>query len=148
MAIQGAHEFTARGGPDLDGSIPAGGHNILLIKVNHIDGSPMTDENTAQRYLAGRGHVPDGDRAVLRAGHHHAVVEAQMQHRLAVMDEGVDHLAGIDVPYANCGVAGPTDDYLVIVLQAQHRSSVANEGLQTDIERCNLANPSMYSIIP
>lgn len=145
MAVQSAHKFTAGGGPHFDGAIPAGGHNILLIEVDHIDGGSVANEYSAECYLAGRGHVPHGNGAILGASHHHAVVEAQVQHRLAVMDEGVDHFATIHVPDTNCGVAGTTNDHLVIVLQAQHRSSVSNQSLQWKEMLAEIFFPSLMS---
>ena len=46
-------------------------------------------------------HVPDCDGPVLGAGDHHAVVEAQVEHRLAVVDQRVHHLTRQHVPHAD-----------------------------------------------
>ena len=46
-------------------------------------------------------HVPHGDRSVLGAGDHHAVVEPEVEHRFAVVYECVHHLTRVHVPDAN-----------------------------------------------
>jgi hypothetical protein len=56
-----------------------------------------------------------------------------MQDSLAVMNQCVGHLARLDVPNANCGVARAADDDLVVVLQAQYGTCVTGENLKMPI---------------
>lgn len=56
----------------------------------------------------------------LGAGDHHAVVEAQMQHSLTVVDQRVYHLPGYNVPHSYCRITAPAYDYLIIILKTQH----------------------------
>ena len=91
----------------------------------------MAHQDPSEVDLRGADHVPDGDAAVLAAGHHHPVleVEAEVEHGLAVVDQRVDHLAGLHVPDPHRAVAGPGDDHLVVILQAQHRPRVSGQHL-------------------
>ena len=36
VTIEGPHKLTGAGGPDLDGPVPAGGNDVLLVKINYI----------------------------------------------------------------------------------------------------------------
>lgn len=72
-------------------------------------------------------------RTYLGTCHHHSVVEAQMQHSFAVMNECVCHFAGFDIPNTNGGVAGSADDDFVVVLQAQYGTRVTGEDLQMNL---------------
>ena len=36
VPIEGPHKLTGAGGPHLDGPVPAGRHDVLLIKINYI----------------------------------------------------------------------------------------------------------------
>lgn len=71
---------------DLYGPIPRGGDNVLVVKVDHIDGSPVSDEDPAETDVRRRGHVPHGDGAILRAGDHQPVTESQVENSLVVVD--------------------------------------------------------------
>lgn len=83
----------------LNGAVPRGRNYVLVIKVHHVDGGPVTYEHAAQADVSRRGHVPHGDGAVFGAGHHQAVTEAQVQHGLVVVDQSVQHLARVHVPH-------------------------------------------------
>lgn len=69
-----------------DGPVPRGRHYVLVVKVHDVDSSPVADKDPAQSDVGGRGHVPHGDGAVLGAGHHQPVAEAQVEHSLVVVD--------------------------------------------------------------
>ncbi len=58
----------------------------------------MADEDALEVDLCGADHVPDGDGPVLGAGDHGAAGEAQVQHGLAVVDQGVHHLTSVNIP--------------------------------------------------
>ena len=47
----------------------------LLLKLI----PPVSHKNPSEVDLGGTDHVPDGDAAVLAAGHHHAVVEPEIK---------------------------------------------------------------------
>ena len=36
VTIEGPHKPTGAGGPHLDGPVPAGGNDVLLVKINYI----------------------------------------------------------------------------------------------------------------
>ena len=36
VTIEGPHKLTGAGGPHLDGPVPAGGNDVLLVKINYI----------------------------------------------------------------------------------------------------------------
>ena len=116
---------------NLDGPVPAGRDNVFVVEVNDVHSRSVPNQHSPQVDLGGADHVPDGDAAVLAAGHHHPVleVEAEVEHGLAVVDQRVDHLAGLHVPDPHRAVAGPGDDHLVVILQAQHRPRVPGQHL-------------------
>ena len=97
-----------------------------MINITQL---PVSHQNPSEVYLRGTDHVPDSDAPVLAAGDHHPVleVEAEMEDGLAVVDQGVDHLPGLHVPHPDRAVAGPRDDHLVVVLEAQHGPSVPSQ---------------------
>ena len=74
----------------------------------------MAHQDPSEVDLRGADHVPDGDAAVLAAGHHHPVleVEAEVEHGLAVVDQGVDHLSRLDVPNPHSAITRPRDYHL------------------------------------
>lgn len=82
----------------LDGSVTRGRHDVLIIEVHHVDSSSVADQDTPQSDIGGGSHVPHGDGAVLGAGHHQAVAEAQVQDGLVVVDQRVQNLARVHVP--------------------------------------------------
>merc|ERR1719458_1711435 len=92
VPIQRPNKLAGTRVPDLDGPVARGGYDVLLVKVDDVDRGSVADEHAAQVDLGGRDHVPHGDRPVLGAGHHHAVVEPQVEHGLAVVDQRVHHL--------------------------------------------------------
>lgn len=81
-----------------DGPVPRGGHYVLVVKVHDVDSSPVADKDPAQSDVGGRGHVPHGDGAVLGAGHHQPVAEAQVEHSLVVVDQRVQNFACVHIP--------------------------------------------------
>jgi len=50
----------------LDGAIPGRGDNIFVIKVNHVNGCPMSDQHAAQINVGGRLHIPHCYRTILQ----------------------------------------------------------------------------------
>ena len=36
VTIEGPNKLTGAGGPHLDGPVPAGGNDVLLVKINYI----------------------------------------------------------------------------------------------------------------
>ena len=79
---------------------------VCYLPVPHKD-PPKVD-------LGWTDHVPHGDAPVLAAGDHHPVleVEAEMEHGLAVVDQGVDHLSRLDVPHPHSAITRPRDYHL------------------------------------
>lgn len=53
-----------------------------------------------------------------------------MQNSFAMMNQRVRHLARLDVPDPNGGVARAADDDFVVVLQAKHGARVPGEDLE------------------
>ncbi len=99
-----AYEFARGRIPYFDSPVTTSRHYVLLVEIDDVHSRTVTNEDATKRYLRLRRHVPDGDRAVLGAGNHHAVVESEMQHRLAVMYQRIDHLASVGVPDSDCAV--------------------------------------------
>lgn len=60
----------------------------------------MPYEHPPQGDVCRGSHVPHGDGAVFGTRHHHAVVEAEVQHGFAVVDQCIQHLACIHVPHS------------------------------------------------
>lgn len=83
---------------DLYGPITRGRDNVLVVKVDNIDGGPVSDEDSAETDVRGRGHVPHGDGAILRAGDHQPVTESQVEHGLVVMNQSVQNLPRVHIP--------------------------------------------------
>lgn len=83
----------------LDGAVPWGGHNVFVVKIDHVDGSSVSHKDTTKADVSRRGHVPDGNRTVFRAGDHQAVGEAQVKNCLVVVDECVQYLTRRDLPH-------------------------------------------------
>ena len=108
----------------------------------------MAHQDPSEVDLRGADHVPDGDAAVLAAGHHHPVleVEAEMEDGLAVVDQSVDHLPGLHVPDPDGGVRGSGDDDLVVVLEAEDGARVAGEDLAVLLE--GLPVPHLDGVVP
>ena len=79
---------------------------LCYLPVPHKD-PPKVD-------LGWTDHVPHGDAPVLAAGDHHPVleVETEMEHGLAVVDQGVDHLSRLDVPHPHSAITRPRDYHL------------------------------------
>ena len=75
MAIQSAHEFTAGGVPHLDGPVPGGRDDVLLVEVHHVHGRPVPDEDAPEVDFGGRDHVPHCNGAIFTAGYHHSIVK-------------------------------------------------------------------------
>ena len=75
----------------------------------------MAHQDPSEVDLRGADHVPDGDAAVLAAGHHHPVleVEAEVEDGLTMVDQGVHHLPTLNVPHSHCAVRRARDDHLV-----------------------------------
>lgn len=67
----------------------------------------------------------------LGASDHHAIVESQMKYSLAMMNQGIDHIARNCIPHAYCTVRRAGYDDFVIVLQTQYGSSVSSKHLGT-----------------
>lgn len=95
-------------GVHLNGAVPRGRDDVLVIEVDHVDGGPVTHEHAAQADVSRRGHVPHSDGAVFGAGHHQAVTEAQVQHGLVVVNQRVQHLTRVYVPHPVCKRDGET----------------------------------------
>jgi hypothetical protein len=43
VAVQGSNELAGRGVPDFYGSVAGSGNDVLLVKIDDIDGSSMAD---------------------------------------------------------------------------------------------------------
>lgn len=83
---------------DLDGPVPRGWHNVLVIKVHHVDSSPVSHQDAAQGDVRGGGHVPHGDGPILGARHHQPIAEPQMEHGLVVVDQRVQNFPCVHIP--------------------------------------------------
>jgi len=126
VAIQSTNKLTGAGWPNLDGSVTTSWYNVLLVKIYYIHSRPVPHKDPPKVDLGWTDHVPHGDAPVLAAGDHHPVleVEAEMEHGLAVVDQGVDHLSRLDVPNPHSAITRPRDYHLVIILKTQNWASV------------------------
>ena len=108
----------------------------------------MAHQDPSEVDLRGADHVPDGDAAVLAAGHHHPVleVEAEMKDGLAVVDQCVHHFPSLHVPNPDGAVRGAGDDDLVVVLKTEDGSCVACEDLAVLLQ--GLPVPHLDGVVP
>lgn len=47
VTIEGPHKLAGAGGPDLDGPVPTGGHDVLLVKINYVHSRSEIKEVTS-----------------------------------------------------------------------------------------------------
>merc|ERR1719234_2403413 len=153
VTIQGAHKLAGARRPYLDGPVPTGGDDILVIEVNDIHSRSMPDQNSPQVDFRRTHHVPNRDASIFAAGHHHSVaelgifkVEAEVKDCFAVVDEGVHHLATLDIPNPYCTVRRTRNDHLLVILQAEDRASVACKDSLVLLQ--SLSIPHLDGVVP
>merc|ERR1719180_361290 len=67
VTVQGAHKLAGARRPHLNGPVPTGRDDILVIKVNDIHSRSMPDQNSPQIDLSRTHHVPNRDAPIFAA---------------------------------------------------------------------------------
>ena len=64
-------------------------NNVLVIEVYNIDGSPVSDQHPPEGDVGWGGHIPYSNGTVFGAGHHHAIIETQVQNCFTMVNQSV-----------------------------------------------------------
>lgn len=98
--------------------IPRCRNDVLIIKVYNIDCSSVSDKYPAEGDVSWGGHIPYCNGTVFGAGHHHAIIETQVQNCFTMVNQCVQHFTCIYIPHPGTKILRLSEIVVKFMLQS------------------------------